>query len=301
MRLRDRRLALALPFAFVFLGAAASAPRQDRSGVVVKTTAVAGSVHLLEGAGGNVGVSIGADGVLMIDDEFADLAPKLQAAIDAAAGKSSPPRYLLNTHFHGDHTGGNAIFGMSATVVAHDNVRKRLAAPKNGKPMESAGLPAVTYASSMSVHFNGEEVRLAHFDACHTDGDTVIHFVGSNVWHLGDLYFNGRFPFVDLGSGGSVVGLERAIGELLARIDAGAKIIPGHGPLAQRADLESYRAMLADSIALVKAGLAAGKSADEMVASKTLAKYESLAWQFISLEAFTKTVANDLSASTARK
>ncbi|MCC7013879.1 MAG: MBL fold metallo-hydrolase [Planctomycetes bacterium] len=295
------RALLALPFAALLAAAAPRSSRQDRSEVVVTDTLVAGSVHMLTGAGGNIGLSVGADGLLMIDDQFEDLAPKIRAAIEHAAGSAVSPRWLVNTHFHGDHTGGNAVFGAAATVVAHDNVRARLLAPKSGKPMAAPGLPLVTFSEQCSLHVNGEDVRLIHMPRCHTDGDTVAHFRASNVWHLGDLFFNGRFPFVDLGAGGSVVGLERALRALLAEIPGDAKLIPGHGALATRTDLERYHAMIADSIALVTDALEHGKGMDEIVGDATLAKYDAWSWSFISRDTFTKTLVNELSASVTER
>lgn len=302
MHIFVRRAALYVPF--VVLLAAAAAPTlapQNRADTVIVDSLVAGKVHMLVGAGGNIAVSVGPDGVLMIDDQFADLAPKLQAAIDKVAGSPTRPRFLINTHFHGDHTGGNAIFGSQATVLAHENVRKRLLQPKAGEPMAPAGLPVVTYPEQCTVHFNGEAVELRHFATSHTDGDSVVHFTGSNVWHLGDLFFNKLFPFIDTDSGGSAVGLERSIATLLKLIPADARIVPGHGTLATRADLEVYHAMLVDSIALVRAAVASGQSADQIVAAKVLEKYDAWSWGFISRDRFTKSLAVELGAVTAQK
>jgi glyoxylase-like metal-dependent hydrolase (beta-lactamase superfamily II) len=293
----NQRVLLALPFAALMLAATPAALRQGRANVTIVDTVVSGPVHMLVGSGGNIGLSVGPDGVLMIDDQFADLAPKIQAAIDAAAGAPAVPRYLINSHFHGDHTGGNAEFGKHALIVAHDNVRQRLAEPQSGKPMAAEGLPDVTYGETCSIHFNGERVRLLHVPASHTDGDTVVHFERSNVWHLGDCFFNKRFPFIDLTSGGSVAGLQRTVRALLGRMDAAAKIIPGHGDLATRADLEGYAAMLDESVALVEQALQAQKTPDQIVADKTLAKFESWGWNFISLETFTRTLTNELGAT----
>jgi cyclase len=280
------------------LGLAAwSTARQNPAQAEVKATPVAGPVHFLEGAGGNIGVSSGADGVLIVDDQFAELAPKIQAALDklAGAGKGAP-RFVLNTHFHGDHTGSNAIFGRSALIVAHENVRKRLLTGGGGNPpMEPAGLPVITYAdeNGLSLHFNGEEVRLRHFPACHTDGDSVVWFSGSKVMHLGDLFFNGRFPFIDLDSGGSVAGLTRAVGTILAELPADVKIIPGHGPMATKADLERYHKLLVDTQALVKEALAAGDSVDAMVSNGLLKDYESWSWAFIDTKKFLETLVRE--------
>jgi len=301
MRFARSRVALAAPFAILLV---AALPRSSDPSVPqevqIKAVAAAGSVHMLEGKGGNIGISIGPDGVLMIDDQFADVAPKVQAAIDSLAGAAQAPRYLVNTHFHSDHTGANAIFGARATVIAHDNVRKRLLGPAQ-RPMPAEGLPVVTYSSTAAVHFNGEEVRLIHYPTSHTDGDTVVWFTRSNVVHLGDLFFHQRFPFIDLDGGGSVVGLERSIADLLVKLPADVKLIPGHGPLASLADLKSYRAMLADSIAIVRGALEAGKGGDEIASDKMLGKYDNLSWQFISTEKFTQTLVRELSSATTER
>jgi cyclase len=280
------------------LGLAAwSTARQNPAQAEVKVTPVAGSVHFLEGAGGNIGVSSGADGVLIVDDQFAELAPKIQAALDklAGAGKGAP-RFVLNTHFHGDHTGSNAIFGRNAPIVAHENVRKRLVKGGGGNPpMEPAGLPVITYSNvnGLSLYFNGEEIRLRHFPAAHTDGDTVVWFSASKVMHMGDLFFNGRFPVVDVDSGGSVEGLTRAVTYILESLEPDAKIIPGHGPLATKTDLERYHAMLVDTQALVKEALAAGDGVEAMLSNGLLKDYESWSWAFVDTRKFLETLVRE--------
>src|SRR5690242_9404394 len=202
-----------LVVAFVLLFASSVAAQEtDYSKVQIKATKVAGNVYMLEGAGGNIGVSVGADGILIVDDEFAPLADKIRASLKTLGqGKL---KFILNTHWHGDHTGGNVAFGPEATIIAHDNVRKRLATEQKvlgqttpASPKEA--LPVITFDQSLSVHFNGEDIRAIHFPHGHTDGDSVIFFSASNVVHLGDDLFAGRFPFVDLDSGGSVEGLKK--------------------------------------------------------------------------------------------
>jgi glyoxylase-like metal-dependent hydrolase (beta-lactamase superfamily II) len=290
------RVALAAVCCALGLGAW-STTRQDPAQAEVRAHAAAGAVHMLEGAGGNIGVSAGADGVLIVDDQFAQLAPKIQSALDAldGAGKGAP-RFVLNTHFHGDHTGSNAIFGRQGSIVAHENVRRRLQEGGGGNPpMEPAGLPIVTFAEGLSVHFNGEEVRVRHYPAAHTDGDSAVFFEGSKVAHLGDLFFNGRFPFVDLDSGGSVAGLTRAIESILAELPADAKVIPGHGPLASKGDLERYRDMLVKTQALVKEALAAGDGVQQMVSNGLLAEYESWSWAFVDTKKYLETLVRDQS------
>ena len=190
------------------------AQQRDMSKVEIKSQAVAGSIHMLVGSGGNIGVSVGPDGVLIVDDQFAPLAEKIEAAL--AALDKGALKFVLNTHWHGDHTGGNAHFGRKGYIIAQDNVRKRLA-DKSDTPKEA--LPVLTFENSMSVHFNGEEIRLIHLGPGHTDGDSIVYFTKSGVVHMGDLFFNGRFPFVDLGSGGDVAGLMR-------NIEAALKLLP---------------------------------------------------------------------------
>src|ERR1043165_25283 len=197
-----------------------AAQQTDYSKVQIKVTKVAGNVYMLEGAGGNIGVAVGEDGILIVDEQFAPLADKIRASLKTLGqGKL---RFILNTHWHGDHTGGNVVFGPEATIIAHDNVRKRLATEQKSTvfnsttpPSPKEALPVITFDQTLTVHFNGEDIRAIHYPQGHTDGDTVIFFSASNVVHLGDDFFAGRFPFVDLESGGSVEGLVKNIGELI--------------------------------------------------------------------------------------
>jgi glyoxylase-like metal-dependent hydrolase (beta-lactamase superfamily II) len=275
-------LALALSTLLAVAWRLAPAPRaaQGREDVVVVAHPVAGAVHYLTGSGGNIGVSVGDDGLLIVDDQFADLAGRIRAALDDLDGEGDgAPRYVLNTHFHGDHTGGNPYFGALAPILAHDNVRRRL--EDGARPLDLVGLPVITYAEGLSVHFNGEEIRVRHFPAAHTDGDSVVWFTGSKVVHMGDLLFNGMFPYVDIDSGGSVAGLTRAAEQVLEWVDGEVTIVPGHGELADRAALERFHAMLVDSQALVAEALEAGDDVDAMVRNGLLQDYESWSWSFI--------------------
>jgi cyclase len=248
---------------------AARAQQQDFSKVEIKVTKVAGSVYMLEGAGGNIGVSVGADGILIVDDQFAPLAEKIRAALKTLGeGKL---KFVLNTHWHGDHTGGNAQFGSDASIIAHDNVRKRLATEQKifnekvpASPKEA--LPVITFDNSLSVHFNNEEIRAIHFPHGHTDGDSVIFFTGSNVVHMGDDFFAGRFPFVDLENGGDAVNLAKNVGEIIGRLPVGVKIIPGHGPLSTIDDLKLYHRMLTETIEVVRKQAATGKTLEQIKA-----------------------------------
>lgn len=254
----------------------AGAQRPDFAGVEIKSTHVSGNVHLLEGSGGNIAVSTGPDGVLMVDDQFAPLAGKITAAIEKL--DQGPIKWVLNTHWHGDHTGGNAHFGKKASVVAHANVRVRMAA-KSDTAKEA--LPVVTFADGASVHFNGEEIRLIHLGPAHTDGDVVIHFTKSGVFHLGDQFVNARFPFIDQGSGGNLPGLLKNIEAILAKVPEDAKIIPGHGALATRADLVAYRDMLHETMALVKKAVTDGRTLADVKAAGMPEKYKSWGAGFI--------------------
>jgi cyclase len=265
-----KKFALLYAVAAVCLCSIAARAQQDLSKVEIKVTKVAGSVYMLEGAGGNIGVSVGADGILIVDDQFAPLAEKIRAALKTLGeGKL---KFVLNTHWHGDHTGGNAQFGMDASIIAHDNVRKRMASEQKvfnqkvpASPKEA--LPVITFDQSLTVHFNGEEIRAIHFPRGHTDGDSVIFFTGSNVVHMGDDFFAGRFPFVDMENGGDVVNLAKNIGEILGRLPAGVKIIPGHGPLSNIDDLKLYHRMLNETIDLVRQQAAAGKTLEQIKAA----------------------------------
>ena len=267
-----------------FAVSAASAQQQDFSKVEIKVTKVAGSVYMLEGAGGNIGVSVGADGILIVDDQFAPLADKIRAALKTLGeGKL---KFVLNTHWHGDHTGGNAQFGPDASIIAHDNVRKRLATEQKifnekvpASPKEA--LPVITFDNSLSVHFNNEEIRAIHFPHGHTDGDSVIFFTGSNVVHMGDDFFAARFPFVDLENGGNVVNLAKNVGEIIGRLPIGVKIIPGHGPLSTADDLKLYHRMLVETIDIVRKQAAAGKTLEQIKAAGLPETWKSWGTGFI--------------------
>ena len=288
-----RKLVLAL-----LAAGAASAQQRDFSKVEIKTVRVAGNVYMLQGAGGNIGLTVGDDGVAMIDDQFAPLSPKIHAAIEKLSPK--PVRFLINTHWHGDHVGGNALFADTAAIFAHLNVRKRM--QSGGKtpmmdipPAEAKALPIVTFEQGLSLWWNGEEIRAIHVQPGHTDGDTVIWFTKSNVVHMGDDFFTTGFPFCDLDSGGSVTGVLGAIDTVLGQIPKDAKIIPGHGDVSSVDDLRKYRSSLEEMVNAVKKGLAAGKSADQLKKDKVLAAWEP-AWGsgFIKADMFIDTIARDL-------
>ena len=232
--------------------------QRDFSSVQFKTIHVAGNIHMLDsGVAGNIGLLVGDDGILMIDDQFAPLAPKIRAA--TAKISDGKLKFLVNTHWHGDHTGGNSVFGKETTIVAHANVRKRLSAEQSG-----AALPVVTYDDSVSLHINGEDVEIVHFPSGHTDGDSILFFKQSNVVHMGDHFFSGRFPYIDLGSGGNVQGYTDNVKKVIDRLPSDVKIIPGHGSLSTLDDLKKFHTMMVKTSTDVRGRMKAGKSLEEI-------------------------------------
>lgn len=277
------RLALAF-FFFVVAALPALAQRQDLAKVEIKATHVAGSVWMLKGAGGNIAATVGDDGIAIVDDQFAPLAPKIRAAL--AAFSTKPVRFVVNTHWHSDHTGGNASFADTATIIASANVRKRLASGgdvrgKRVEPSPAAALPVVTFEQGLTLHFNGEEVRAIALRPGHTDGDTAVWFVKSNVVHLGDDFVTYGFPFVDVDSGGSVRGMIGALDELVARIPKDAKVIPGHGTLSNLDDVRRFARSLEEMLAAVE-------KAPKPVDAKVLAPWASWNGDFVKADDFLK-------------
>jgi glyoxylase-like metal-dependent hydrolase (beta-lactamase superfamily II) len=280
------------PFAFPSLpliaavSLAVPATAQDFDAVAIGTQQVADGVYLLSGQGGNIGLSVGPDGVFVIDDQFAPLTDKIVAAI--ADITDEPVRFVFNTHWHGDHTGGNENFGRAgALLVAHENVRVRLSMDqvleRVGRPVaeEAArpdgALPVVTFTESVSFHLNGDELRAIHVEHAHTDGDAIVHFSAANVVHMGDTFFRDRFPFIDTGSGGSIDGMIAASGVALALMNAETRVIPGHGALSSREDLMRYRDALKamrDAVADLKQ---AGRTLEEVQAARPI-RAEAEAW-----------------------
>lgn len=263
----------------------------------IKTTHVAGNVHMLTGRGGNIGVSAGEDGVLMIDDKFAPLADAIKAALKGLSPR--PLAFVVNTHWHGDHTGANEIFGADAHIISHANVRKRLAVTsyvlgRAVKPKAKVGLPVITFDNSISVHFNGEEIRMVHYPNGHTDGDSVIFFPKSNVVHTGDLLFSGMFPFVDLKNGGDVESFTKNVATLIKQIPKDAKIIPGHGPLSGIEELKASHSMLVETTRIVRDRMKAGKTLAQIQAAGLPGKYAAWSWRFISTERWIGTIFESL-------
>jgi len=271
--------------------------QRDFSDVTIKTHHVAGNIYMLEGSGGNIGVSAGSDGLLMIDDQFAPLSAKIQAALDKLdKGKL---KFLLNTHWHGDHTGGNETFGEHATIIAQSNVRKRLATKqmlfgREVGPLSKQALPVITFDDSLSVYFNGEEIKAFHLPHGHTDGDSVILFTKSHVVHMGDLMFAGMFPFVDLDHGGNVLGVARNVATIIKTLPLDVKIIPGHGPISTLDDLKAFHAMLIGTIDVVRKQVKAGKSLEDIVAAGLPAVWDKWADGFIKTDKWLEAIYKSL-------
>ena len=285
-------------FALLLLVPPTFAQGQDNTKKIqLKATKVAGQVWVIEDAstefsGGNIGVSVGPDGIVLVDDKFTRIAPKVEAALKSISNQ--PVRFVLNTHFHGDHVGGNVFWGKKATIIAHENTRKRLLEDKE-EPVPASALPIITFEDKLKVHLNGEDIRAIHFPSGHTDTDVVVFFTKSNVVHMGDDFFHGIFPFIDLDGGGSVKGLIANLEKLLDQIPADAKIIPGHGPLATTADLRKHLDMLKGTAAIVEAAIRDGKSADQLKKEKALAAYDAWSKGFIGTDEYIDQLFKDLS------
>jgi len=273
------------PSLLVFLGivlAAGSARAQqpDFSKVEIKTTKLTESIYMLEGSGGNIGVSAGDDGVIVIDDQYAPLTPKIQEAISKLSTK--PIRFVINTHWHGDHVGGNEnMAAAGAVIIAHDNVRKRMSSEQfialmNRKvpPSPDKALPVVTFTSDITLHFNGEDIHVMHVDPTHTDGDSIIVFPKAKVVHMGDCYMTISYPFADISSGGSFDGFVATSDKVVGMTDDTTKIIPGHGPLSNKAELKAWHDMLVEIRTAVKKPADAGKSLADIQKQKLTAKWD---------------------------
>jgi cyclase len=284
---------------------AARAQDQDFSKVQIKVTKVSGNIYMLEGAGGNIAASVGEDGIVIVDDEFAPLAEKIAAALKNLGITDKPVRFVLNTHYHGDHTGGNANFAKDgSTLIAQDNVRKRLesggvagnggSVKMENKPAEKAALPIITFEHDVTVHLNGEDIRALHFPAGHTDGDAIIYFPKNNVVHMGDDFVRYGFPFIDVAAGGSVQGMIAACEKSIAQLPADVKIIPGHGALSNVDDVRVYIKMLKETSAAVQSALDAHKSLDEMKKEKILSPWSKFSSEAQSEDVFIETLYNSL-------
>jgi cyclase len=276
--------------------------QMDFSKVEIKAEQLVPGVAVLFGAGGNIGVSYGPDGTVLIDDQFAPLTEKIQAAV-AGLG-ASPVKFLINTHWHFDHSGGNENLGKAgAVIMAHDNVRVRMitgatVAGNVTPPAPKVALPVVTYEQGLKLHLNGDEVRTVHTGGGHTDGDSIVVWKNANVLHMGDLFLNGGLPFVDINSGGNAVRLLATIEKAISLTNAQTKVIPGHGPMADQAKLIAWRDMLREVIGKVRAGMKAKQTLAQIQATKPAAKWE-VPNGFISGDAFVEAVYKSLTARMA--
>ncbi len=255
-----------------------AAPADDEK---ITPIPVTGNIYMIAGKGGNIGVFLGEDGTFLIDDQFAPLTEKIVEGVKSVGGDH--PKFLINTHYHGDHTGGNENLGGGGTLIfSHDNVRERLSTGsfltefnmKQG-PLTGKGLPVVTFSEDITFHLNGDSLHAMHTPAAHTDGDSFIRFKAANVIHTGDIFFNGFYPFIDVTHGGSLKGMIIAVDTILSMTDDGTKIIPGHGPPANKEQLTKYRQMLGIAYERLRKLKAEGKTAQEAVAAKPLADLEA--------------------------
>jgi len=294
-----------LAAALCYCRAAAQEKTPEWSKVQIKVTKVSGNIYMLEGQGGNIAASVGEDGIVIVDDEFAPLAEKIQAALKNLGITDKPVRFVINTHYHGDHTGGNAPFANSgSTVIAQDNVRKRLAAggiAGNGgsmkmenKPAEKAALPIITFERDVTVHLNGEDIRALHFPSAHTDGDAIIFFPKNNVVHMGDDFVRYGFPFIDVASGGSVQGMIDALEKASAQLPADVKVIPGHGALSNLDDVREFVKMLKETSAVVQKAIDSRKTLEQMKQEQILVSWQKWSSDFLSSDAFIETLYNSL-------
>jgi cyclase len=289
-----RRVLAAL---LVALATPAAAQQRSMDNVEIRVERVAPGVAVLFGRGGNIGLSYGADGNIIIDDQYAPLTPRTLAAIRTL--DPDPIRFVINTHWHGDHTGGNENVGRTgAVIVAHDNVRRRMSMEQlvRGEivpPSPAAALPVVTFSEGVTFHLNGDDLRFVHVANAHTDGDALVYWTRANVLHMGDVFWNGMLPFIDLDSGGSIDGMIAGVVEAISMTDEHTVVIPGHGPIGRKADLERFRDMLIHVRNRIGQGIAAGRTLEEMKAEGHADAYGH-AGDFITPASFTETVYRSL-------
>jgi cyclase len=292
-----------------FVCSFATAQDQDFTKVQMKVSKVAGKVYMLQGAGGNIGASVGDDGIVIVDDQYAPLAEKIQAALKGITDK--PVRFIINTHYHGDHTGGNEYFQKQAPIIAQDNVRKRLESgggAGNGgsvhidaKAAPHDALPILTFDHDVTVHLNGEDIRALYFPAGHTDGDSIIFFPHSNVVHMGDDFVTYGFPFIDVESGGSINGMIDAVAQVISQLPPDVKVIPGHGAVSTLDDVRKYESMLQATRDAVQQALKQGQTLDQMKQAKLLDPWKQYSGAFITEDVFLETLYNSLTGQKTGK
>lgn len=303
-RLDGRLLMICL----ALLAGSTAIAQPDLSKVEIKVVPVATGVYMLEGAGGNIGLSVGKDDAFIIDDQYAPLTPKIKAAVATVTPK--PVRFVVNTHWHGDHTGGNeAMAGSGAIIFAHENVRRRMSKEQfleafnwRTPPSPPAALPAITFSDTITFYINDDTLHTFHVRNAHTDGDAIVVFRKANVVHMGDTFFNGFYPFIDVSTDGSLIGMIAAANQVLAMTNASTRVIPGHGPLATRADLVRYRDMLATVRQRVGRLVAQRRTLQQVIAAKPLADLDE-AWGkgFLKPEQFLTLVYSSLSERRSRR
>jgi len=281
-------------YSFILLITACSTYAQNNQEVIIETQQLSDNVYMLTGQGGNIGVCVGDQGIFMIDDQFARLTPKILEAIKALSDK--PIQFLINTHYHGDHTGGNEnIAQQGAKIIAHDNVYKRLSESSPATPKEA--LPVISFNDKLQLHINGEDVLVFHAENAHTDGDALLYFTQSNVLHTGDTFFSELYPYIDLDSGGSINGYIEAVKKALILIDDDTKIIPGHGKLSNKVKYQFFLSMLEDLKTKVLAEIESGKTEEDVAANTAITKtYDDLgySWAFINSERIRRTLYKSL-------
>jgi cyclase len=280
----------------------AASQDRDFSKVEMKVTKVSGNIYIIQGAGGNIGASVGEDGIVIVDDQFAPLVDKIRAALKNITDK--PVRFVINTHWHSDHTGGNEPFSQTSTIIAQENVRKRMelgGVAGNGgsihfedKPAPKAALPIITFRQDSSIHLNGEDIDIIHYPSGHTDGDSMVFFRKSNVVHMGDDFVTYGFPFIDVDSGGSAKGMIQAVEQVLQSLPEEVKIIPGHGDLSTVQDVRNYLQMLKETTAVVEKALAEKKTLEQMKKEKILDKWSKFSGDLITTDVFIETLYNSL-------
>jgi cyclase len=300
-----RKITLTM-LAVLSLAALLVAQDQDFSKVQIKVTKVSGNIYMLEGAGGNIAASVGEDGIVIVDDQYAPLAEKIAAALKGIGATDKPVRFVINTHYHGDHTGGNAPFAAKgSTVIAQDNVRKRLetggkagigtAMSMDQKAAPKDALPVITFDQNVTVHLNGEDIRALHFPGGHTDGDAIVFFPKANVVHMGDDFVRYGYPFIDVNAGGSVQGMIAACDKVASLLPDDVKVIPGHGQISNLGDVRDYSVMLKETSATIQAAINRGMTVEQMKKEKLLAPWDAkYSGKFINSDLFIETLYNSL-------